>query len=142
MSNVMLDSPVGDFEWVFIDGEGKPDLQGIPKYSIDLVLTPEQAEPFIAKVNAFWESDKPKGAKDPKSMDRPVIRHPQPLDRIHIGDQPQGVEFVIGIHPFHDFVQDRVVSIGHGHLDPSRESPIYRVVTPVVFGNAFGLESV
>jgi len=67
MSNKVIDSPVGNLEWVFIDGEGKPDLQGIPKYSVDVVLAPEQAEPFKAMVAAYWEDNKPKGAKAAKS---------------------------------------------------------------------------
>lgn len=68
MSNVIIDSPVGDLEWVVIDGEGKPDLQNIPKYQADVVLEPEKAEPFVAMVKQFWEENKPKGAKDAKSL--------------------------------------------------------------------------
>jgi hypothetical protein len=67
MNNKVIDSPVGDLEWVHISGEGKPDLQGLPKYQVDVVLTPEQAEPFKALVAAYWEENKPKGAKAPKS---------------------------------------------------------------------------
>ena len=68
MSNIVIDSPVGDLEWVHIDGDGKPDLQGIPKYQCDVVLTPEVAEPFKARVNEYWEENKPKGAKAAKSL--------------------------------------------------------------------------
>lgn len=67
MTNKVIDSPVGTFEWVFIDGDGKEDLQGNPKYQVDVVLTPEQAEPFKAMVDEYWETNKPKGAKAPKS---------------------------------------------------------------------------
>jgi hypothetical protein len=69
MSNYIqpIESPVGTLEWCFIDGDGKPDLQGKPKYQVDVVLTPEQAEPFKAMVDAFWEEHKPKGAKEAKS---------------------------------------------------------------------------
>lgn len=62
-----IESPVGDIEWCFISGEGKKDMQGIPKYQVDIVITSEQAEPFKAMVNDFWEENKPKGAKKPKS---------------------------------------------------------------------------
>ena len=62
-----IESPVGNFEWCFISGEGKPDLQGKPKFQVGVVLTPEKAEPFIAFVNDFWKEHKPKGAKAPKS---------------------------------------------------------------------------
>lgn len=67
MTNKVMESPVGNLEWCFIDGDGKPDLQGTPKYQVDVVLTPEQAEPFKAMVADFWKENKPKGAKDPKS---------------------------------------------------------------------------
>lgn len=68
MTNQVIDSPVGELEWVVIDGEGKPDLQNVPKYQCDVVLEPEQAEPFVEMVKAFWEENKPKGAKDAKSL--------------------------------------------------------------------------
>jgi len=68
MSNKIIDSPVGELEWVHIDGEGKPDIQGVPKFQCDVVLTPEQAKPFKALVNEFWAENKPKGAKEPKSI--------------------------------------------------------------------------
>ena len=65
--NKQIESPVGNLEWCFISGEGKPDMQGNPKYQVDVVITPEQAEPFKAMVDAFWAEYKPKGAKAPKS---------------------------------------------------------------------------
>lgn len=68
MTNRVIDSPVGDLEWVHISGEGKPDLQGNPKYQVDVVVAPEVAEPFKAMVNEYWEENKPKGAKEPKSL--------------------------------------------------------------------------
>ena len=68
MTNRVIDSPVGDLEWVHISGEGKPDLQGIPKYQVDVVITAEQAESFKDLVNAYWEENKPKGAKKAKSL--------------------------------------------------------------------------
>ena len=68
MTNKVIDSPVGDLEWVVIDGEGKPDLQNVPKYQCDVVITPEQAETFKEIVLKFWEDNKPKGAKDAKSL--------------------------------------------------------------------------
>lgn len=67
MTNKVIDSPVGDLEWVHITGTGKPDLQGEPKYQVDVVITPEQAKPFKKMVMEYWEENKPKGAKAPKS---------------------------------------------------------------------------
>jgi hypothetical protein len=68
MTTQVIDSPVGDLEWVFIDGEGKKDLQDVPKYQVDVVLTPETAKSFVKLVEKFWEDNKPKGAKDAKSL--------------------------------------------------------------------------
>lgn len=67
MTNIAVNSPVGELEWIFIDGTGKEDLQGNMKFTASVVLTPEQAEPFIAMADAFWEENKPKGAKTPKT---------------------------------------------------------------------------
>lgn len=68
MTTKVIDSPVGTFEWVIIDGEGKPDLQNVPKFQCDVVLEPEIAEPFVQMVEEFWEENKPKGAKKAKSL--------------------------------------------------------------------------
>ena len=68
MTNRVIDSPVGDLEWVHIDGDGKPDLQGVPKFQCDVVLTPDVAEAFKATVDQYWEENKPKGAKAAKSL--------------------------------------------------------------------------
>ena len=62
-----IESPIGNLEWCFISGEGKPDMQGKPKYQVDVVITPELAEPFKAMVANFWDENKPKGAKAAKS---------------------------------------------------------------------------
>lgn len=68
MTNKVIDSPVGTLEWVVIDGEGKPDLNGVPKYQCDVVITPEQAKTFVPLVEEFWKENKPKGATDAKSL--------------------------------------------------------------------------
>ena len=62
------DSPVGEFEWVFIDGEGKKNLQNKQEYTVDLVLDADAAEQAKADIQEFWEDNKPKGAKEPKSL--------------------------------------------------------------------------
>ncbi len=67
MSNKVIDSPVGELEWVIIDGDGKPDLKGIPKYQCDVVITPEQAKSFKKMVDAYWEENRPKNIKTAKS---------------------------------------------------------------------------
>jgi hypothetical protein len=62
-----LDTPVGELEYVIISGKGKLDLKGVPKYNATVVLSAEEAAPFIAKIDSFWEDVKPKGGKA-KSM--------------------------------------------------------------------------
>lgn len=64
----VVNTPVGDLEWVIIDGEGKKDLKGKDIFSAQVVLTPEKYEAFKKEVDAFWEANKPKGIKEPKSM--------------------------------------------------------------------------
>jgi len=62
-----ITTPRGVFNWVTISGAGKTDLNGRNIYTVDLVLTPEEAEPLLERINTFWEENKPKGAKAPKS---------------------------------------------------------------------------
>ncbi len=68
MTNKVIDSPIGTLEWCFIDGEGKKDLKGDPKFQIDVVITPEQAKSFKAMVDAYWKENKPTSVKSPKSL--------------------------------------------------------------------------
>jgi len=70
-----VQSPIGTFEWVFIDGNGKEDLQGNSKFVANVVVDPDQvdetttdaqaanAKAFIASVEDFWEANKPAAAK-------------------------------------------------------------------------------
>jgi len=53
----------GEIRWVFIDPPGKPDLNGKPRYVASLYVKTELAQPLIDAIDAFWEEDKPKGAK-------------------------------------------------------------------------------
>ncbi len=62
-------SPKGVFEWVFIDGEGKENLSGKMKYTMNIVMDAETAQPFCDQIDAFWAENKPQGfKKDPKSL--------------------------------------------------------------------------
>lgn len=65
---VKYQSPVGELEWVITDGEGKEDLKGDMKYQASLVLEGEKAEGIKKEVQEFWETNKPKGIKEPKSL--------------------------------------------------------------------------
>lgn len=67
MSKLQIVTPKGMLEWATLNGAGRPDLNGRPKYSIDVTCTAEDAAPIIAKLEELWEENKPKGAKAPKS---------------------------------------------------------------------------
>lgn len=56
-----ITSPVGDLEWVVIEGEGKEMLNGENKYVGHLVLDGDKAEAFKKQILDFWEENKPKG---------------------------------------------------------------------------------
>jgi len=64
-----LVTPVGDLMWVFITGKGKEDLNGNDRF-VASVRFPE-GDPALKKlqqqIDDFWEANKPKGAKRPKS---------------------------------------------------------------------------
>jgi len=68
MSTQKITTPVGDLQWMFIDGEGREDLNGNKKYTANIVLDKDTAQTVIDKLEEFWNDNKPKGAKKPKSM--------------------------------------------------------------------------
>jgi len=58
----------GTFEWVTISGEGKENLSGKMKYQANLVIDPQNVPAdaaLIAKIDAFWTENKPKGFNRP-----------------------------------------------------------------------------
>ncbi len=64
-------TPKGVAEWVTITGEGKENLSGKLQYVANLVgeQSDEAIMGFKAKIEAFWEENKPKGFKrKPKSL--------------------------------------------------------------------------
>lgn len=60
-----LITPIGELKWVFIDGEGKEDLNGNPRYVASLCLeTSSDAEVKLKGViDGYWDENKPKGRK-------------------------------------------------------------------------------
>lgn len=62
-----MNTPLGTLEWVFITGDGKEDLNGNARYTASVYMTKEELEPFQKAVDAFWEENKPKGARKAKS---------------------------------------------------------------------------
>lgn len=67
--SVKTNSPLGEFEWVTISGEGKENLNGVFQYVVNLILEGDAAEAYKAKIDAFYEDHKPSGKKaaEPKS---------------------------------------------------------------------------
>lgn len=64
-----LNTPVGDLNWVFITGEGKEDLNGNMRYSASVYFPDhESVKAFEKELMTFWEENKPKGARKPKSI--------------------------------------------------------------------------
>ena len=67
MSKIKIKTPKGELKWCQIQGAGKKDLQGRDIFSVDIEMPADDAAPLMAEIDALWESDKPKGAKEPKS---------------------------------------------------------------------------
>lgn len=64
-------TPKGELEWVIITGDGKENLNGQMQYVANLVLDPDNVPEhaaYIEKIKAYWEENKPKGMKEPKSL--------------------------------------------------------------------------
>ena len=66
MSKIKITTPKGELKWASVTGAGKKDLQGRDIFSVDIEMPLERAQPLVDEINGLWESDKPKGAKDPK----------------------------------------------------------------------------
>lgn len=64
---VKFTTPKGTLQWVSISGNGKTDLNGRQIFTADVKIPMETAQPLIDEIYAYWEDNKPKGAKDPKS---------------------------------------------------------------------------
>ena len=62
-------TPKGEFQWVTISGEGKENLSGKMQYLVSIAFDPEDADwaKLMADVDAFWEANRPKKVKTPKS---------------------------------------------------------------------------
>lgn len=61
-------TPKGEFQWAFINGQGRKNLNGEMEYTIDVVVPEEEAAAAVAALDKFWEENKPKGSKQAKSM--------------------------------------------------------------------------
>ncbi len=72
MSKIKVTTPKGELKWASVTGAGKKDLQGRDIFSVAIEMPLERATPLVDEINGLWESDKPKGAKDPKSTGFPI----------------------------------------------------------------------
>ena len=63
-------SPVGDLEWLFITGKGKKDQNDNDRFVASVVLDKDNilCKDFISDIEIFWETNKPKKVKTPKSL--------------------------------------------------------------------------
>jgi hypothetical protein len=68
MSKMSFRTPKGEFRWAFINGQGRKNLNDQLEYSIDVAMPWEDAESTVKALEKFWEENKPKGSKAPKSM--------------------------------------------------------------------------
>lgn len=68
MENQKIVTPVGKLQWVFIDGQGKTNLNGEQIYTVDVRISLEDHQDFIDSIDNFYEDNKPKGAKKAKSL--------------------------------------------------------------------------
>lgn len=63
-------TPIGDLNWVFINGNVKQDLNGNDRYSASVYLdeADEKVKSFIKEIEDFWKEHKPKTARKAKSI--------------------------------------------------------------------------
>jgi hypothetical protein len=67
MSKIKITTPRGELKWASVTGAGKKDLQGRDIFSVDMEISADVGKELMDQIDGLWESDKPKGAKDPKS---------------------------------------------------------------------------
>lgn len=67
MSKQVFRTPKGEIRWAYLTGQGKKNLNGVDEYTIQIVCSQEEAQNAIEQIQTFWDENKPKGAKDPKS---------------------------------------------------------------------------
>ncbi|MAF24376.1 hypothetical protein CL634_02140 [bacterium] len=73
---VPMTTPICEFEWVTISGDGKDDLNDVPHYWITCVFDPDRVDKentsekrakehaaFLELLEDFWEEEKPAGSK-------------------------------------------------------------------------------
>jgi hypothetical protein len=78
--SILVDTPIGDLEWVIISGEGSEDLNGNMKYKASMVLDLEKQahSEFVAMVKDFWNTNKPKAFKKAEADSMGLYPHRVP----------------------------------------------------------------
>ena len=66
---VNFHTPVGELQWIFITGKGKKDLNDNDRFVASVVLDDDSdaCQALKSDIDSFWNDNKPKGAKQPKS---------------------------------------------------------------------------
>lgn len=67
MSKQIFRTPKGEIRWAYLTGQGKKNLNGIDEFTLQIVVPADEAEEAISQIETFWNENKPKGAKEPKS---------------------------------------------------------------------------
>jgi hypothetical protein len=65
MSKIAITTPVGEFQYAFIT-RPRDSLSGVSQYSINVILTPDDAQPLIDTIASLWKDSGIK--KNPKSF--------------------------------------------------------------------------
>src|SRR5687767_1936535 len=69
-----------------------------------------------------------------------MVGHAEPLDRVHVGREPERVEVVVRVHQLHHLVELRVVTIGNVHGDPGGEALLDGATRRVALGHHLRVE--
>jgi len=62
-----LASPLGELMWITYNGEGREDQQGNMKYLATVVMPKADAQAITDKLDKFWDDNRPKAIKVPKT---------------------------------------------------------------------------
>jgi len=73
MSKQSFKTPKGDFMWAFVTGQGRKNLNGNDEFTIQVEVPEKEAKAAMDEITAFWNDNKPKGAKEPKSLGFKVV---------------------------------------------------------------------
>lgn len=106
----------GVLKWLFIDGKGKDDLNGNPKYTAQVVLTPDQAGPYIETIQAYWEENRPANWKVTKAdaVKDKKLKVGDPKDPTYLGfkeDEDGNFVFTFKTNPTYQDGTQKVIDI-------------------------------